>query len=105
MKALVYNNTTPAGILEKTTDGFVFTYLNEYYNDATKHAISLSFPKTQTQYTSKYMFPFFSGLLTEGFNKQVQCRTLKIDEEADFTRLIKTANTETIGAITIKQML
>ena len=53
MKALVYNNTTPAGILEKTTDEFVFTYLNEYYNDSTKHAISLSFPKTQKRQNLK----------------------------------------------------
>jgi HipA-like protein len=50
------------------------------------------------------MFPFFSGLLAEGLNKQIQCRMLKIDEQDDFTRLIKTATTETIGAITLKQV-
>lgn len=104
MEALVYNNKIPAGILEKTGEGFVFTYLDEYYKDVLNPAISLSFPKNQKQYYSNYMFPFFSGLLTEGFNKQIQCRTLKIDERDDFTRLIKTAATETIGAITLKQM-
>ena len=104
MKALVYNNKIPAGTLEKTVEGYVFTYLDEYRNDASNPVISLSFPKNQKQYHSKYMFPFFSGLLTEGFNKQIQCRTLKIDERDDFTRLIKTATTETIGAITLKQI-
>ena len=104
MKALVYNNQIPAGILEKTEEGYVFTYLDEYYNNTSNPAISLSFSKNQKQYHSKYMFPFFSGLLTEGFNKQMQCRMLKIDERDDFTRLIKTAVTETIGAITLKQI-
>lgn len=104
MKASVYNNKILAGTLEKTKEEFIFTYTDEYYNDDSKPAISLSLPKSKKQYHSKYMFPFFSGLLAEGLNKQIQCRTLKIDEQDDFTRLIKTATTETIGAITIKQL-
>lgn len=104
MKAAVYNNNTFAGTLEKTKEEFIFTYIDEYYNDNSKPAISLSFPKNQKQYHSTYMFPFFSGLLAEGLNKQIQCRILKIDEEDDFTRLIRRASTETIGAITIKQL-
>lgn len=104
MKAAVYNNKILAGTLEKTKEGYVFTYSNEYYYDKLKPAISLSFPKTKKQYHSEYMFPFFSGLLSEGVNKQIQCKTLKIDEQDDFTRLIKTATTETIGAITVQQI-
>ena len=104
MKASVYNNKFLAGTLEKTKEEYTFTYADNYYNDDSKPAISLSFPKKQKQYNSKYMFPFFSGLLAEGLNKQIQCRTLKIDEQDDFTRLIKTATTETIGAITLKQL-
>ena len=104
MKASVYNNNILAGTLEKTNDGYVFIYTDEYYNDGSKPAISLSLPKRSKHYNSDYMFPFFSGLLAEGMNKQIQCRTLKIDEQDDFTRLIKTATTETIGAITIKQL-
>jgi len=102
MMALVYHNNVLAGTLEKTKDGFVFSYTHDYYMDVTKPAISLSFPKNEKQYHANYLFPFFSGLLAEGLNKQIQCRTLKIDEQDDFTRLIKTATTETIGAITLK---
>jgi HipA-like protein len=102
MKASVYNNKILAGTLEKTKDGYTFTYTDEYYNKDSNPAISLSFPKNQKQHHSPFMFPFFSGLLAEGLNKQIQCRTLKIDEQDDFTRLIKTAATETIGAITLK---
>lgn len=101
MKAAVYNNKVLAGTLEKTKEGFIFAYTDEYYLDGTQPAISLSFPKKEKRYHSNYMFPFFSGLLAEGLNKQIQCRTMKIDEQDDFTRLIKTATTETIGAITL----
>ena len=104
MKAAVYNNKVMAGTLEKTKEGYFFIYTDEYFNDAQSPAISLSLPKNQKQYVSKYLFPFFSGLLSEGVNKQIQCRTLRIDEKDDFTRLVRTANTETIGAITIKPM-
>jgi len=48
------------------------------------------------------LFSFFSGLLSEGINKDIQCRLLKIDENDDFTRLLKTAGEDTIGAITVK---
>ena len=34
----------------------------------------------------------------------MQCRLLKIDENDDFTRLIKTAGEDTIGAITVKEL-
>ena len=104
MKAAVYNNKIFAGTLEKTKEGYFFTYAEEYFSDAQSPAISLSLTKNHKQHVAKYLFPFFSGLLSEGVNKQIQCRTLRIDEKDDFTRLLRTANTETIGAITIKPL-
>jgi serine/threonine-protein kinase HipA len=50
------------------------------------------------------LFPFFYGILSEGVNKDIQCRLLKIDEQDDFTRLLETAGEDTIGAITIKKI-
>ena len=104
-KGAVYNNGELAGILEKAgSTKYVFTYTNEYYANREKTAISLAFPKTQQSYEGKELFPFFYGLLAEGINKDIQCRLLKIDEDDDFTRLIKTAGEDTIGAITVKEL-
>ena len=104
-KAGVYNNGILAGILEKlASDQYTFTYTDEYYNDRNNYAISLSFPKTQQQYKATALFPFFYGLLAEGINKDIQCRLLQIDENDDFTRLIRTAGADTIGAITVKEI-
>jgi serine/threonine-protein kinase HipA len=60
-------------------------------------------PKGQQVYQRKDLFPFFFGLLAEGINKNIQCRLLRIDEDDNFTRLLKTAGEDTIGGITIKR--
>jgi serine/threonine-protein kinase HipA len=104
-KAGVYYNGKLAGILEKNkSTSYIFTYMDDYFADSTMPAISLSFPKTQQEYVAKELFAFFFGLLAEGVNKDIQCRLLKIDENDDFTRLIKTAGEDTIGAVTVKEI-
>ena len=101
----VYNNGILAGVVEKKApDDYVFEYDEAYYTDQRLPAISLSLPKTQRSYQSPVLFSFFTGLLAEGINKDIQCRLLKIDEDDDFTRLLKTAAEDTIGAIAIKEI-
>src|SRR5688572_15795576 len=105
-KGQVFNNGEAAGIPEKKApDHYVFSYIDDYFANPAKPAISLSFPKRQQVYEARALFPFFYGMLAEGINKDIQCRLLKIDEEDDFTRLIKTAGEDTIGAITVKELI
>jgi serine/threonine-protein kinase HipA len=104
-KGGVYVNGRMAGILEKSEDGqYIFSYDEAYYRDEHAPAISLSLPKTQQKHTHNELFPFFQGLLTEGVNKEIQCRLLKIDENDDFTRLLRTAGDDTIGVVTVKEI-
>ena len=101
---IVYNNGRVAGRIERREKEYVFTYDTAYLADASSPSISLAFPKSCREYRSPVLFPFFFGLLAEGANKQLQCAALKIDENDHFTRLLKTAASEsTIGAITIKE--
>ena len=103
MKGAVYNNGKLAGHLERNSEGVIsFRYTDEYYMNPIHPPISLTLPKTQQVYESKILFAFFQGLLSEGVNKEIQCRLLKIDEKDDFTRLLQTAGDDTIGAITVK---
>jgi serine/threonine-protein kinase HipA len=104
-KAGVYNNGILAGYLEKKApDDYRFTYTESYLADPALSSISLTLPKTKVEHQSPVLFSFFTGLLAEGINKDIQCRLLKIDEEDDFTRLLKTAGDDTIGAITVKEI-
>ena len=103
MKGRVYYNNRLAGILEKSEGIYIFMYDEQYINDKNTKSISLSLPKSKRQFRSKFLFPFFYGLLTEGVTKQIQCRKLKIDENDFFTRLLKTAGEDTIGCVTVKE--
>jgi HipA-like protein len=103
MKGLVYNNGELAGYLQKDSGGqYSFEYEELYFTDPQKKAISLTLPKSQRVHLSKELFAFFFGLLSEGVNKDIQCRALKIDENDHFRRLLATAGEDTIGAITVK---
>jgi serine/threonine-protein kinase HipA len=100
----VFFNKELAGYLTYANQEYIFQYDEKYFMDRTKPSISLSLSKTKMEYRSSVLFPFFYGLLSEGDQKYVQCRKLKIDENDHFTRLIKTAS-NTIGAISVKEVI
>jgi len=103
MKGLVFNNNILAGYLQRDSFGaYTFEYHPVYFADKSKQAISLTLPKSERIHYSSELFSFFFGLLSEGINKDIQCRALRIDENDYFRRLLLTAGNDTIGAITIK---
>lgn len=102
-KAGVYRNGILAGILtEEDRNGYSFRYDDAYFNDSNKYAISLTLPKTQQEYRSEHMFPFFSNMVAEGTNLAIQSRYLKIDTRDVLSLLAATASIDTIGAVTVK---
>ena len=102
MKAYIYRNERLAGELEKLPDGkYQFQYATEYAKDSKQPPISLTLPKREEPYLSDTLFPFFFNLLSEGVNRQLQSRFLKIDESDFFTLLINTGQVDTIGAIRV----
>ncbi|MCH4895903.1 phosphatidylinositol kinase [Marinilabiliaceae bacterium JC040] len=102
-KAAVYSKGIFAGYLTETNEGlYEFEYDNSYLSDKSQSAVSLTLPKSEKIYTSEKLFSFFVSLLSEGANREMQCKFLKIDEDDDFGLLLATAHTDTIGAITVK---
>jgi len=99
--AIVNFNSMPAGELIKDSSGYTFYYLPSYLADSELPSISLSFPKRSEAFHSKFLFPFFFGLLSEGENKDIICRTYKIDKQDYFGLLVNSAAYDTIGPITI----
>lgn len=93
-----------AGELGETVDGkFVFAYDSDYLVHPSARPVSLTLPLRQEPYMADRLFPFFAGLLAEGVLKELQCRDLRIDEADSFARLLKTAGSETIGDVTVKE--
>ncbi len=107
MRAMeIYRNGILAGTLtEENRQHYVFRYDDNYFNDASKPGISLTLPKTQKEYSSKFLFPFFFNMLSEGVNRKLQSTQLRIDEEDNFGLLSATAQYDTIGAITVKPIV
>jgi len=104
MRALeIYRNGSLAGILiEENRNQFVFRYDDVYFLDETKPPVSLTLPKSQKEYQSRSLFPFFVNMLSEGANRNLQSKLWRIDEHDDFGLLMATAQYDTIGAITVK---
>lgn len=102
-KAGVFRNGERVGtLIEHDRKNYSFVYEHTWYSDNTKPAVSLTLPKSQIEYKSEFLFPFFFNMLSEGVNKRLQSTLLRIDEEDTFGLLLATAQSDTIGAITIK---
>lgn len=102
----IYRNGILAGLLtEENRNHYTFRYDDNYFMDDSKPAISLTLPKTQKEYNSEFLFPFFFNMLSEGVNRKLQSIQLKIDEEDNFGLLAATAQYDTIGAVTVKPII
>lgn len=102
--AVLYKSEVVGTLTQLDNGSFVFRYLDEWYHAIDKPAISLTLPKTQQEYTSAHLFPFFYNMLPEGYNKQTICFDLKIDKNDYFGLLLAVANQDTIGAVQIRKI-
>ncbi len=101
-KAIVYSNNQKAGVLVETAKGYKFTYEDDFIKKNVP--ISVTLPLRSEPYKSVDLFPFFQGLLPEGWYLEIVASTLKIDKEDDYGILLATCK-ETIGAISIKEII
>lgn len=98
-KVPVYYKKVLAGFLEKTTvDQFIFQYEAEYLKSQYP-ALSLTLPKTEQIFESSDLFPFFDGLIPEGWLLNLASTELRLNPLRDrFQLLIKLCH-DTIGAV------
>jgi HipA-like protein len=102
---IYWNHELAGHLIEKDRRHYLFWYDDKYFANPAKPAISLTLPKTKKEYQSNVLFPFFFNMLSEGANRQLQCRLLKIDELDHFGLLAATAQYDTIGAVTVKPVV
>lgn len=100
-RAAVFHGQKLAGLLTKTGDGFEFRYDRGYLSDPEAMPISLGMPLREEKYASKELFPFFDGLLPEGWLLDMICATAKIDPDDKFRLLLHTGG-DPIGAVSVK---
>jgi len=104
-EAEVYRNGKLVGrLIEHNPKDYEFRYDKSWFENTAKPAVSLTLPKKKRVYKSKFLFPFFFNMLSEGVNRQLQSRQYKIDENDHFGLLLATAGEDTIGPVTVKEI-
>jgi serine/threonine-protein kinase HipA len=101
-KGEVFFDKDLAGYISETPDGYIFEYDKEYFKK--NIPISASMPFSDKPYSSKELFPFFKGLLPEGWYLDIVAATQKVDREDSFGLLLATAGGDTIGAVTVRKV-
>ena len=99
-KGVVYFKDTPAGVIEGTDTGFSFTYDPAYLQSGVP--ISHSLPLQAEPFIADRLFPFFRGLLPEGWYLEIVSKTLKIDEHDELGMLLGTC-ADCIGAVSVRR--
>ena len=99
-KALVLYKGKRAGILEETDEGYEFRYNKEYLADVDADPVSLTLPLSEKPYKSPVLFPFFDGLIPEGWLLDVVLRNTDISELDRFSLLLLCCK-DCIGAVSV----
>lgn len=101
---IIYKGNKKAGELWRDNKGYHFLYENEFLNDDNTRPISVNMPKSQKEYHSEELFPYFQSILSEGENRKKICKAIGIDISDDWGLLAFTCSEDTIGAITVKKI-
>ena len=99
-QANVYISGLFAGRLVEDESGYSFTYDAKYLNARTAMPISLTMPLRARSYCSTTLFPFFDGLIPEGWLLDIAVKNLRI-EAKDRMGLLLACCKNCAGAISI----
>ena len=77
-RANIYYKHMLAGLLTEGDDGYEFCYLPEYLALEEAKPVSLTMPLRKEVYRSNVLFPFFDGLIPEGWLLDVALRNTDI---------------------------
>ena len=100
--AHIYVRNIYAGILYETDEGYSFCYDKDYLKRSDASAVSLTLPMSEDTYTSKTLFPFFDGLIPEGWLLGIVSRNWKIDIKDRFGLLL-VACRDAIGNVSVRE--
>ena len=99
-KAEVHFQGKLAGILEEHDRGYAFKYDPDYLESSEAHAVSLSLPLRAETYEDKRLFPFFDGLIPEGWLLEIAEKTWKLNPR-DRMGLLLACCRDCIGAVSV----
>lgn len=99
-KAEVYLHAQLAGHLTQDEQGYTFAYAPAYLATAGAAAVSLTLPLRTAPYVERVLFPFFDGLIPEGWLLEVAEKNWKLNAR-DRMGLLLACCQDCIGAVSI----
>ena len=99
-RASVYLHDYKAGTLTEDENGYTFLYDKDFLESVHAEAISLTMPLTDKPYQDKVLFPFFDGLIPEGWLLNIAEKSWKINQR-DRMSLLLACCRDCIGAVSI----
>lgn len=100
-QATIYYKSELAGTLTETDEGiYTFQYDASYIEKHPGWMIAFSMPVAKGLYTNTRLFPFFEGLIPEGWLLDIASRNWKINPN-DRMGLLMACCSDCIGAVSV----
>ena len=98
----VYYKEHLAGTITETNDGeYQFQYTDEFVRNHPKEFITFTMPVRTKPYVEKRLFPFFEGLIPEGWLLDIAQKNWKFNPRDRMEILLKVCK-DCIGAVSIE---
>ena len=102
-KAKVYMHQKWAGSIIEDEEGYLFQYSEEYLTQDDAEPVSLTLPLQKEPFRDKVLFPFFDGLIPEGWLLDIAEKNWKLNARDRMGLLLKTCR-DCIGAVSIEPL-
>ncbi|HIZ33564.1 MAG TPA: HipA N-terminal domain-containing protein [Candidatus Bacteroides merdigallinarum] len=102
-QATVYVRNHKAGVLTEDADGYTFQYDMDFLHSVHAEAVSLTLPLREEPFQAKELFPFFDGLIPEGWLLDIAERNWKINAR-DRMSLLLACCKDCIGAVGVEPL-
>jgi len=103
-KAIIKVDTKMAGWLTQDDNGYHFEYDPVYLSQTDAKPVSLTLPIKDTAYTSNVLFPFFDGLIPEGWLLDIAEKNWKLNPR-DRMGLLLACCKDCIGAVGVEEVI
>ena len=100
----VFVDNQMAGVITETDEGnYRFQYDSGYLNTKTASPVSLTLPLQEKAYESSVLFPFFDGLIPEGWLLDISISNWKLQANDRMGLLLATCQ-DCIGNVSIRKV-
>jgi len=103
-RAIVFLRGVRTGVLTEDENGYTFSYDADYIASDKAESVSLTLPLSDKPYHDKVLFPFFDGLIPEGWLLDIAEKNWKIDAR-DRMSLLLACCKDCIGAVGVEPII